>query len=345
MERKVSIKDIARHLGVSTALVSYVLNNKAGRVSAEMAEKIRQAAAELHYRPNLIARSLQSGKTNTLGLIVADISNPFFSQIARIIEDEAKRSGYTVVFGSNDENAEKSQTILDALVNRQVDALIIAPAEFTEPQLKALQEKHVPFVLIDRYFKDIQANCVRIDNYRAAYDAVEHLIKAGGRRIAMMAYDTGMQHIADRIEGYKDALRDNGIDFRESWLVRASYHRLEEEAAAGMQKLLLPQPAVDAFFFATNSLAIQGIRQIMRLHIKVPDELAVISFDEADAFDFFYAPITFVRQSLEDIGRHAVQLALDSIGASQPVPPREVIVDAKLMVRESTKNKSYATDQ
>jgi len=345
MERKVSIKDIARHLGVSTALVSYVLNNKAGRVSAEMAEKIRQAAAELHYRPNLIARSLQSGKTNMLGLIVADISNPFFSQIARIIEDEAKRSGYTVVFGSNDENAEKSQAILDALVNRQVDDLIIAPAEFTEPQLKALQEKHVPFVLIDRYFKDIQANCVRIDNYRAAYNAVEHLIKAGSRRIAMLAYDTGMQHIADRIEGYKDALKDNGIDFLDSWLVRASYHHLEDESASGMQKLLLPQPAVDAFFFATNSLAIQGIRQIMRLNIKVPDELAVISFDEADAFDFFYAPITFVRQSLEDIGRHAVQLALESIGARQPAPPREVIVDARLIIRESTKNKNYATDQ
>jgi len=132
MERKVSIKDIARHLGVSTALVSYVLNNKADRVGAEMAEKIRQAAIQLNYRPNLIARSLQSGKTNTLGLIVADISNPFFSHIARIIEDEAKRSGYTVIFGSNDESVEKSQALLDAFLNRQVDALIIAPAEFTE---------------------------------------------------------------------------------------------------------------------------------------------------------------------------------------------------------------------
>ena len=345
MERKVSIKDIARHLGVSTALVSYDLNNKAGRVSAEMAEKIRQAAAELHYRPNFIARSLQSGKTNTLGLIVADISNPFFSQIARIIEDEAKRSGYTVIFGSNDENVEKSQAILDAMLNRQVDALLIAPAEFTESQLKALQEKHVPFVLIDRYFKDIQANCVRIDNYRASYNAVEHLIKTGRSRIAMLAYDTGMQHIAHRIEGYKDALRDNGIDFRESWLVRASYHHLEEDVASGMQKLLLPPSAVDAFFFATNSLAIQGIRQIMRMNIKVPDELAVISFDETDAFDFFYAPITFIRQSLDDIGRHAVQLALESIMTRQPASPREIIVDARLIIRESTKNKTYATDQ
>jgi len=124
MERKVSIKDIARHLGVSTALVSYVLNNKADRVGAEMAEKIRQAAIQLNYRPNLIARSLQSGKTNTLGLIVADISNPFFSHIARIIEDEAKRSGYTVIFGSSDESVEKSQALLDAFLNRQVDALM-----------------------------------------------------------------------------------------------------------------------------------------------------------------------------------------------------------------------------
>ncbi len=336
MEKKVSIKDIARHLGVSTALVSYVLNNKAGRVSVEMAEKIRQAATELNYRPNLIARSLQSGKTNTLGLIVADISNPFFSHIARIVEDEAKKSGYTVIFGSSDESVEKSQALMDALLNRQVDALIIAPAEFTEEQLRALQKKKIPFVLIDRYFKDIQANCVRIDNYRAAYSAVEHLINTGNKRIAMMAYDTGMRHIAERIEGYKAALKDNGITPQESWLVRASYHHLEEEATLGMQKLLSPKPVVDAFFFATNSLAIQGIRQIIRLNIKVPDELSVISFDEADAFDFFYAPITYVRQSLEDIGRNAVQLVLGSI-ARQETAPKEVLVDAGLIIRESTK--------
>ncbi len=336
MERKVSIKDIARHLGVSTALVSYVLNNKAGRVSAEMAEKIRQAATELNYQPNLIARSLQSGRTNTLGLIVADISNPFFSHIARIIEDEAKRSGYTVIFGSNDESVEKSQALLDTLLNRQVDALIIAPAEFTEEQLRALQAKNIPFVLIDRYFKDIQANCVRIDNYKAAHAAVEHLIKTGSRRIGMLAYDTGMQHITERIAGYKEALKDNGIKFHDSWLVRASYQHLEEEAAAGMQHLLSPKLAVDGFFFATNSLAIQGLRQIIRLNIKVPDDLSVISFDEADAFDFFYAPITFVRQSLEDIGRQAVQLAMDGI-AKRQTEPREVVVDAGLVIRESTK--------
>jgi len=344
MERRVSIKDIARHLGVSAALVSYVLNNKAGRVSVEMAEKIRAAALELNYRPNLIARSLQSGKTNTLGLILADISNPFFSHIARIIEDEAKKSGYTVIFGSIDESAEKSQVLLDTLLNRQVDALIIAPAEYTEDQLRALQEKRIPFVLIDRYFKDIQANCVRIDNYKAAYNAVAHLIATGSTRIAMMAYDTGMQHIAERIAGYKAALKDHGIDTPESWLVRASYHHLVEDVADGVQNLLSPVPIVDAFFFATNSLAVQGIREIIRLHVKVPDELAVISFDEAEAFDFFYSPITYIKQSLEDIGKYAVQLALESISPKEATP-REVIVDTSLVIRESTKNNMYATDQ
>jgi len=344
MERRISIKDIARHLGVSTALVSYVLNGKTGRVSVEMAEKIRAAAAELNYRPNLIARSLQSGKTNTLGLILADISNPFFSHIARIIEDEAKKSGYTVIFGSIDEDAEKSQLLLDTLLNRQVDALIIAPAEFTEDQLRALQDKRIPFVLIDRYFKDVQANCVRIDNYQASYNAVTHLIATGSTRIAMLTYDTGMQHIVERIAGYRAALRDHGIEARESWLVRASYHHLAEDVAAGMRNLLSPEPLVDAFFFVTNSLAIQGIREVIRLNVRVPDDLAIISFDEAEAFDFFYSPITFIKQALEDIGRHAVRLALEGISAKE-IAPREVIVDASLVIRESTKNKMYATDQ
>src|SRR5579859_5365370 len=126
MNKKVLLKDVAEHLGVSIALVSYVLNNKEkeARVGEEMAKKIRQAAIDLNYQPNYIAKSLQSGKTNTIGLIVADISNPFFSSIARIIEDEAMKQGYVVIFGSSDENAERSMRLIDVFVNRGVDAFI-----------------------------------------------------------------------------------------------------------------------------------------------------------------------------------------------------------------------------
>ncbi|MHA4811500.1 LacI family DNA-binding transcriptional regulator [Flavitalea flava] len=334
MEKKVSIKDIARHVGVSTALISYVLNNKDGRVSPEMAEKIRKAAIELNYKPNLIAKSLKSGKTNTLGLIVADISNPFFSNIARIIEDEAKKFGYTVIFGSSDESVEKSHDLIEALLNRQVDALIIAPAEFTEQQIRDLQKRDVPFVLIDRYFPDIESNCVRINNFQASYNAVDHLIKMGSRRIVMMTYNTGMQHIGERKRGYLEALKDNNISFQEEWLPLASYHHLEQDVEKIMKNLLLPIPKVDAFFFATNSLAVQGLKQINKLGVKVPDDLAIISFDESDVFDFFYSPVTIVRQSLQDIGREAVKLVMENI-SQKTRKHSQVVVDATLMIRES----------
>lgn len=333
MEKKVSMKDIAERVGVSIALVSYVLNDKEGRVGPEMAQQIRKVAQELNYRPNLIARSLQSGRTNTLGLIVADISNPFFSNIARIIEDEAKQYGYTVLFGSSDESIEKSQGLIDTFLNRQADALILAPAAGTESQLMALRKKKIPFVLVDRYFPSVPANSVRIDNYQAAYKAVTHLLRAGKKRIGMLTYEGGMEHMQERERGYRQALEDHGL-YQAALSQRASYLHLQEGVATGLSHLLQPDRKVDAVFFATNSLAIEGLKQLNALQLKVPDDVAVISFDESDAFDLFYAPVSYVRQSLRDMGREAVRLAIQGV-EQKSRPQVDVIVGADLVIRKS----------
>jgi LacI family transcriptional regulator len=336
MKKKVSLKDVAEHLGVSTALVSYVMNNKEkkARVSAEMADKVRKAAALLNYQPNLIAKSLKSGKTNTIGLIVADISNPFFSGIARVIEDEAKKAGYVVLFGSSDESEEKSQNLIDVFLNRQVDALIITAAENTEQQIRDLTRKNIPVVMVDRYFAGLDTDSVHIDNYQAAYKAVEQLIHNGRRRIAMMSYDTTLQHMQDRRNGYKDALRDNGIRFNSNWLKKASYKNIPEEVSREIDELISPDLKVDGFFFATNSLAVESLKRINEFDIKVPDDLAIISFDEREAFDFFYSPITYVNQSVASIGKEAVKLAISRIN-DYSKKPSEVVVQARLVIRES----------
>jgi LacI family transcriptional regulator len=337
MEKKVSIKDIAKQVGVSTALVSYVLNNKEkeARVGREVAEKVRRTARKLNYQPNLIARSLQSGRTNTLGLIVADISNPFFSYIARVIEDAANQHGYTVIIGSSDEQASKSAALIGAFLNRQVDGLIIAPAEQSEKQLQTLLNDHFPFVLIDRYFDGLVANTVHIDNYQSAYQAVEHLIKKGYRRIGMMAYETVLPHMQERIRGYLAALKANGIRAKRTWLQKAGYASLENDVQKGLREVLRGKDAPDAFFFATNSLAVSGLKYIYREGIRVPEELGIISFDESDAFDFFYAPITYVRQSIEDIGKRALDLLMNQI--KNPNGKKEqAIIATKLIVRKSS---------
>ncbi|MBS1948990.1 MAG: substrate-binding domain-containing protein [Bacteroidetes bacterium] len=336
MNRKVLLKDIADYVGVSTALVSYVINNKEkeARVGVEIAKKIRKAAIKLNYQPNFIAKSLKSGRTNTIGLIVADISNPFFSNIARIIEDEARKLGYVVIFGSSDESAEKSQGLIDVFLNRQVDAFIIAPAEHTENQIKKLKSR-IPVVLIDRYFPSIETDCVRIDNFQAAYHAVAHLIKNGRKKIAMMAYDIDLQHIIERKNGYKEALKKNGIKFNPAWLLEATFENIEKDVEKAMTNILSPRLKVDALFFATNTLAVAGLKIINQLGIKVPDDLAIVSFDESDAFDFFYSPLTYVSQSLSEIGRGAVKLATDRINNGEK-KCTSIVVQPRLILRKSS---------
>lgn len=342
MKKKVSLKDIAAQLGVSTTLVSYVLNNKErkGRVGDEMARKIRELAVSLNYQPNFIAKSLQSGKTNTIGVVVADISNPFFSSIARIIEDEAMKQDYVVFFGSSDENAEKSMRLIDVFINRGVDAFIIAPSENTEQQIKHLQKQRIPVVLIDRYFPGIKSDHVVINNFQAAYNAADHLIKGGRDRIAMMAYDTKMEHMQERIRGYKAALEDNGIKFEESWLAKVSYQDLGSHVSSAIDGMTKPTLQVNGFFFATNSLAVESLKLLTLSGICIPDDLAVVSFDESDAFDLFYSPVSYVSQSLYDIGKGAIDLALSRIrGDSKGM--QHLVIEARLVVRGSSSGKGH----
>jgi LacI family transcriptional regulator len=208
MEKRISLKDIANKVGVSTALVSYVLNNKKeNRISKDVAQKIRDTARLLNYRPNQIAKSLKTAKTFTIGLIVADIANVFFSTLARIIEDEAEKNKYTVIFGSSDEMAERSQKLIDILLDRQVDGLIIAPAENSEPQIKKLQESGIPLVLIDRYFPSLKVNYVGVNNYEAAYQCGVHLLATGRKRIGVLGFKTTLLHLQDRKKGFLKALR------------------------------------------------------------------------------------------------------------------------------------------
>lgn len=340
MKKKVLLKDVAEYVGVSSALVSYVLNNKdkQARVGEEIARKIRKAAADLKYQPNFIAKSLQSGRTNTIGLIVADISNPFFSSIARIIEDEAMRQGYVVIFGSSDESAEKSMRLTEVFSNRGVDAFIIAPSKNAEKQIRALQRKNVPVVLIDRYFQHLQTDYVIINNYASAYTAVDHLVKNGSRRIAMMAYDTPLEHMQQRISGYRAALRDNGIEYQEDWLSLVSYNDVVKQVEAYIKALTTPRLRIDGFFFATNTLAVESLKLLTQMDIRIPDDLAIVSFDESDAFDLFYPPVTYVSQSLDALGKGAVELALARI-RDKKTKTRQLVIESKLVIRESSVRK------
>ncbi|MEP7144199.1 MAG: LacI family DNA-binding transcriptional regulator [Ferruginibacter sp.] len=335
MNKKICLKDIAAKVGVSTALVSYVLNNKKeGRIKKSVAERIKEVAMELNYRTNQIAKSLKTNKTFTIGLIVADISNPFSSGLARIIEDEADKNNYTVIFGSSDEGVLRSDKLIDTFLNRQVDGLIIAPGENAAAQILSLQKQPIPFVLVDRYFPDINTNYVALDNYKASYSAMEHLISCGYKRIGMISFATSLFNIQERKRGYISALEKNGIAFNQDLLFEIRYDDMKAGVEGAVNDLMAPGRPVDALLFATNAIATHGLKHINTLHIKVPEELALISFDKTDVLDLFYAPLTYINQPLPEMGRLATKILIEAIEGNSAIT--QINLPAELVIRKST---------
>lgn len=336
MTKKVSLKDIANAVGVSTALVSYVLNNKKeGRISKAVAEKIRTTAMSMNYRANQIARSLKISKTNTIGLVLADISNPFSAALARVIEDAANKYGYTVIFGSSDENPEKYRKILDALINRQADGLILSPPEHAETQVRDLQRQQIPFVLIDRYFPGIETSYVVLDNFKAAYDATLHLINMGYSRIGMINYESSLFHLRERSRGYQTALAENNIKPRKNYLQLVQSNNIKDDTEKAVEKFLSATETAEALLFGSNIIAMHAVKYINSKKIKVPQDIALVCFDETDAFDLFYAPLSCIRQPVKEMGELAVELLLQQIDNNNPTI-KQLSLDGELIVRAST---------
>jgi LacI family transcriptional regulator len=331
MAKKVLIKDIATVVGVSTALVSYVMNGreKEKRVGKEVVEKIRKAAKDLNYQPNQIARSLRTGSTNTIGLVVADISNPFFSHLARIIEDEANKYQYAVIIGSSDERNQKSQALVETLLNRQVDGLILVPSEGDDVLVKSLIDRDIPLVLIDRNFENISCNFVMLNNYKATFDATMSLIDNGYRKITMVAYRSSLEHMKSRINGYLSAMGSVGYTVSVKLVephVSELLHPMDE---------IILNSDTEAVLFATNTLSIAGLYAVSRNHLKVPEQLAIVGFDKSEVYDFFVPPVTYIEQPLAEMGQKAVQNLMECINGNNGLMQNSL--DSQFVERLSNK--------
>jgi LacI family transcriptional regulator len=330
VKKKIGLKEIAQEVGVSTTLVSYVLNGqKKDRISKEVADKIRQTAKDLNYQPNQIARSLKTQKTHTIGLIVADIANPFSSQLARILEDEAQKSGYTVIFGSSDENLEKSGKLIDTLLNRQVDGFIIAAVGQSEPQIAYLHEKNVPLVLIDRYFPEKAFSYVAIDNYKAAFDGVTHLVQNGCKNIGFINCNESLFHLQERFRGYEAAIQQP-----KHIVFNASVTDIRSDVEQAIASMLQRETPIDGLFFASNLLAIHGIRYLKNQNIRVPEQLAIVAFDETDIYDFFYSPISYIKQPLNELAKEAMKVLLAQIEGNPDIA--HIHLPAELVIQQSS---------
>lgn len=315
--KKTSINDIARHLGVSKTLVSFVLNGRAKefRIGDDIAARVLEVAREMNYQPNRIAQGLRTGKTKTIGLIIADIANPFFGKLGREIEQEAALHDYHVIFCSSDENPEKSRAQIAMLQQSQVDGYIISPPINSEEQIRLLAKCRIPFVLIDRYFPEIESDYIVVDNYDAAYKATSHLLAQGRRRIANITMNLNLVNMNERTEGYKQALLGHSIAVDENLIKVLPFSHDNKDVTKAIQELLGSTDGrkADAILFSTSKIGVMGIECISALGLKIPEDVAVVSFDNADAYKICVSPVTVVGQPLQEIGKTAVQIIMDKI--------------------------------
>lgn len=336
-KRKVSLKHIAEKAGVSTALVSYVLNGKEkeSRVGTEISQKIKQLAKELNYTPNYMAKSLRSGKTHTIGLIIADIANPFFANIAREVEDEAKKAGYTVIIGSSDENPEKFKDLINVFLDRQVDGLIVVSTEKSFQQIKLLHKRKYPFVLLDRYFPELETDYVSIDSFQASFSAATHLLENGYSNIGFIGYKSKLFHMIERKRGVTEALEQAGIKPHKNWSQSITFDKVETEMKSAMEAMIFSPKPVNAILFGTYRLAINGLKIIRSLGIKIPDQLAIVSYGQAESFELYECPITYLEQPLGALGNRAVSMLVDKI-KDPDHPTEQILMKTRLVIGESS---------
>lgn len=325
-----SIKDVAEAAGVSTATVSRVLSEHP-HVRQEVRQRVLAAVGKLQYRPNLIARNLRSQQSTTLGLIVSDIRNPFFTAISRSVEDTAYAHGFSVLLCNTDEDPEKEALYLRLMRDEQVAGMIFSPTQNAITRFGELQLE-LPTVLIDRALRSGDVDSVMLDNAAAAYELTEHLIGQKYRRIAAIvgaASTTG----TDRRSGYEDALREHGLKL-DPQLIRSVAPRFETGAAVTRELLQLAQPP-DAILAGNSLLAAGALRAIRDTGLRIPDEIGLVCFDETTWATLVEPAVTLIAQPTDEIGKTATELLLQRIGNADR-PARKVIMRGELRVRGSS---------
>ena len=331
----ISIKDIAQQAGVSPTTVSFVLNGKGKekRISEQVSKRILKIATKLKYKPNQLARGLRTGKTKTIGLIVEDIANSFFSNVAKVVEDEADKYGYKVLFGSTEDNEEKAKGLLEVLRYRQVDGYIITPTLNLDKEIASLQK---PVVLMDRYFPDVtDFNYVVVDNFQGAFVAVSHMVEQGYKKVAIITTTSTQVQMQQRMDGFVDALKKHNLPAGKNMIKRLPFDLDRPGFTQEITKYLQNNKDLDAVFFATNYLGICGIESIRSLGLQIGTDLGMVSFDDHDIFRLLNPSITCVAQPVEEIGRRLIQLLIDEMD-NDSVIPVQVVLPLELRKREST---------
>lgn len=331
----VTIQDVAAQARVSAMTVSRVLNSPQ-LVAPATRQRVEQAIYELGYVPNALATGLLKGRTRSIALIVSDISNSFFTSVLRGVEDLAQRNGYTVILGNSDESVDKERQYVTVLMSKRIDGLLLAPASNgSRKVLDMVQRRGSPFVLIDRDIDGVTADSVTGDSVGGAKLLTQHLLNLGHRRIGLVNGQRDIPTARDRQRGYEEALREYGIEPRPALIIE-SFYRRDGAYRAVRQWLDLPtDQRPTAIFAANNFLAIGAIEALREAGLVVPDDMAVVCFDDielASALDPF---LTVVAQPARSFGTIATQFLLDRLDGNADRQARKVVLTPELIVRRS----------
>ncbi|MDF2725696.1 MAG: transcriptional regulator [Paenibacillus sp.] len=329
---KTTIYDIAKAAGVSIATVSKVINGT-GRISAETRERINEIMQELDYQPSVVASALTGKSTFTIGLLIPDLANPLYAEIARSAEDRGRELGFNLVMCSTDNNPRRESNYISFLKQKRVDGILISTGISDEAGLKNLAEQKIPVALVTRDIASLDADSVRVDDFMGGYQAASHLIGLGHRHFAIIAEDLQLPASSERVRGCKFALEEAGIEFNQTF-VKESTSSVEEGKRHALE-LLQSDDSPTAIFASNDLLAIGAVQAAKELRLTIPWDLSVVGFDNTLLAGIIDPPLTTVSQPIAQMGREAMNLIIQEIRGEKQ-GKQKMVLTPELIVRNST---------
>ena len=333
----VRMKDIAHDLGLSVITVSKALRGRPD-ISVATRARVMLRAAELNYRPNLSARALVTGRTNMMGLVIPDLTHAFFSELARAVSGVLRGSGFTLLISSSELQPDLEKKVIDQFIALGTDALLVASAQYTPQTFQQLDKEGFPYILLDRRFDGFSSHFVGVNDEYLGYIATQHLIQIGCRRIAHVSA-AKLSHLIGRYEGYKRALAEHDLLLGSEYV--ANVGRAEEagEAAgyeAAKELLNLPKPP-DAIFCYNDLVATGAMQAILDAGLRIPADVALLGCGNIPFDDYLHVPLSSVDQQSTAIGIRAAQMAIDLVHSGKPMRPQTILLDPKIIQRDSTR--------
>lgn len=306
MAKSITIKDIAREAGVSIALVSFVMNNRVEadgkqkyRVSESTKEKILEVARRLNYQPSSAARMLRKGRTHVIGVILSDLANIFYGVIAKELEKKAHQHGYTVLFGSTEEDPERFDRLVRSFMEKDVEGFLVVPAVGSDKAVERLMQSGRPFVVMDRYHPDFDVPSVLVDNVDAMCKAVDALQGQGATRIAMVSYAMRISSMTDREKSFRERLGE------EAPIYQFAFDKVEQDAEKAADDIIAR--GINGLITASNVPCVAIIKALIRRGIHIQKDIRIVGFDYSNVYDVFDPPITYVLQPLQQISHEAAE--------------------------------------